>query len=88
VAELDTAHMAKLRWRCRRGTTELDRLLNRFLDDDNAGYACLDAAGREVFDQLLSIEDDRLIDWLLKGEPAGEPSLDEISRRIRAASGL
>jgi antitoxin CptB len=88
VAELDTAHMAKLRWRCRRGTTELDRLLNRFLDDGEAGYVHLDPAGREVFDQLLGIEDDRLIDWLLKGESAGEPNLDEISRRIRAASGL
>jgi len=77
-----------LRWRCRRGTTELDRLLNRFLDAPALGYDALDAEGRDAFDRLLTIEDDRLIDWLVNGQRPSEDSLVDIANRIRHASGL
>ena len=82
--------LSRLRWRCRRGTTELDRLLNRFLDADaNAnGYAALDAAGRADFERLLVCEDDLLIDWLLNGYKPEEGALADIVQRIRAVSGL
>ncbi|MDR9405874.1 MAG: succinate dehydrogenase assembly factor 2 [Spiribacter sp.] len=82
--------LSRLRWRCRRGTTELDRLLNRFLDADaNAnGYAALDAAGRADFERLLVCEDDLLIDWLLNGYQPEEGTLADIVQRIRAVSGL
>lgn len=76
---------ARLRWRCRRGTKELDALLVRFLE---GGHAALDEQGRAAFDRLLECEDDDLIDWLLKGEAPRDGTLAEITRRIRAASGL
>jgi len=79
---------ARLRWRCRRGTKELDTLLVHFLEAVPGGYADLDGAGRQAFDRLLDCEDDDLIDWLLKGGVPRDGSLADITRRVRAASGL
>lgn len=78
----------RLRWRCRRGTKELDALLVRFLEAKTGGYGDLDGAAREAFDTLLDCEDDDLIDWLLKGEVPRDGTLADITRRVRAASGL
>ncbi len=82
------SELSRLRWRCRRGTTELDRLLNRFLDSNEHGYAALDAAGRANFERLLVCEDDLLIDWLLSGYVPKEGEFADIVQRIRAVSGL
>ncbi len=82
------SEQSRLRWRCRRGTTELDRLLTRFLELESDGYGDLDAEGRDAFEALLDCEDDRLIDWLLNGQPPREGALVDITRQIRAASGL
>ena len=82
------SELARLRWRCRRGTTELDRLLTRFLDSPSGGYAALDAAGEAAFEQLLDCEDDHLIDWLINGQRPREGALVDIVERVRAASGL
>lgn len=80
--------MGRLHWRCRRGTTELDRLLTRFLEAPQGGYNSLDAQGRENFERLLDCEDDLLIDWLLNGERPTEGALVDLVRDIRAVSGL
>lgn len=50
-----------LRWRCRRGTLELDVMLTRFLE---RRYPDLPASEQEAFRQLLDSEDDQLWDWL------------------------
>ncbi len=49
--------LARLRWQCRRGTRELDFLLNRYLE---TGYSAADQAERELFVELLGMEDDEL----------------------------
>ncbi len=49
--------LARLRWQCRRGTKELDFLLNRYLD---AGYFAADQRERALFVELLGKEDDEL----------------------------
>ena len=82
------SEMSRLRWRCRRGTTELDRLLTRFLEAPSGGYGSLDAAGRTAFEQLLDCEDDHLIDWLVNGQRPREGALVDIVNRVRAVSGL
>lgn len=72
---------SRLRWRCRRGTKELDFLLERFV---SRHYEALDGDGRRAFERLLDQEDDALADWLLTG--TGEPtdgSLRDIVRRVR-----
>jgi len=82
------SELSRLRWRCRRGTTELDRLLTRFLEAPSLGYEALDVEGRAAFDRLLTIEDDHLIDWLVNGQRPSEEGIVDIVNRVRHASGL
>ena len=49
--------LARLRWQCRRGTKELDFLLNRYLE---TGYLVADQRARDLFVELLEKEDDEL----------------------------
>jgi antitoxin CptB len=49
--------LARLRWQCRRGTKELDFLLNRYLE---TGYLIADQVEKDLFEELLGIEDDEL----------------------------
>jgi antitoxin CptB len=71
---------SRLRWRCRRGTQELDLILGGFLE---AHYPSLDAADRAAFESLLACEDDRLQDWLLGGGVPDPEDLRAIVERIR-----
>lgn len=76
----------RLRWRCRRGTLELDWLLVGFLDSHWPG---LTADQRDAFERLLNSEDDQLMDWLVSGQEApNEPSLRALVERIRQHTGL
>jgi antitoxin CptB len=61
--------LARLRWQCRRGTKELDFLLNRYLEME---YLLSDQAERELFMALLGLEDDELAGVLLGEKEAGE----------------
>jgi antitoxin CptB len=49
--------LARLKWQCRRGTKELDFLLDRYLE---TGYLVADQAERALFVGLLEFEDDEL----------------------------
>lgn len=74
------SELNKLRWRCRRGTLELDRMLIRYLDN-----RYIDAEHREqlAFLQLLELEDSELI-WYLMGEQIPEnPELCDLVNKIR-----
>lgn len=61
--------LARLKWQCRRGTKELDFLLNRYLE---TGYLEADQVERVLFAELLRLEDDELVDALLGGKEAGK----------------
>ena len=54
--------LARLRWQCRRGTKELDLLLQRYLD---SGYLIADDEEKALFVELLALEDDELIGVLM-----------------------
>ncbi|SJM92232.1 conserved hypothetical protein [Crenothrix polyspora] len=56
--------LAKLRWQCRRGTLELDLLLTRYLEN---GYASATAEEKALFVELLTFEDDVLLEILMGG---------------------
>jgi antitoxin CptB len=71
---------SRLRWRCRRGTQELDLILGGFLE---AHYVGLDATERAAFEALLHCEDDRLQDWLLGSGVPEREDLRAIVERIR-----
>lgn len=51
----------RLQWRCRRGTKELDVVLNRFLD---AEYKNLSDKDLVEFNELLEVQDTDLWMWL------------------------
>ncbi len=51
----------KLRWRCLRGTKELDVLLLRFLEQD---YPQLNAAEQQQFAEILAWENQVLLECL------------------------
>ena len=54
--------LARLRWQCRRGTRELDLLLQRYLD---SGYLIADDEEKALFVELLALEDDELVGVLM-----------------------
>lgn len=71
----------RLRWKCRRGTLELDLLLQQFLERD---YAQLDAPTQHAFEILLEAGDEDL--WaMIQGELAPPlPGCETIMLRLRA----
>ena len=78
--------LGRLRWRCRRGTRELDELLSGYLRD---AYLTAPPAEQVAFEQLLDAPDADINDWCLgrREPPAG--ALAALIGRIttRAAHG-
>ena len=72
---------SRLRWRCRRGMRELDRILEGFLERE---YAGLDSTQRQRFAELLELPDPDLHAYLVgRAEPA-DPELARLLRQLRA----
>lgn len=74
--------IGKLRWRCRRGTKELDLLLNRFLDHEHAD---LDAEQKSRFDDLLEMADPQLQAWFSGAEQPEDAAMKILVQRILSA---
>ena len=69
---------ARLRWRCRRGTREMDLLLLRFLEQD---FPRLDAREQSLFGSLLDEADPDLYAWITdQAEPANPDYLPIIGK--------
>jgi antitoxin CptB len=77
----DDAELRRLRWRCRRGMRELDRLLERYLD---LRWAVAPESERGAFLRLLDSEDDRLWRWVLGHERTDDAELDALIETLRA----
>lgn len=71
--------MRRLRWQCRRGMLELDRILMPFLDH---GYRRLDPARRADFTNLLSQQDQDLSNWFMSRAIADDPRLHDLVQHI------
>ena len=76
----DETEVRRLRWRCRRGMRELDRLLERYLD---RRWAVASEPERGVFLRLLDCEDDRLWRWFLGHETPPDADLEQLVQHIR-----
>ncbi|MDP1772524.1 MAG: succinate dehydrogenase assembly factor 2 [Methylobacter sp.] len=74
--------LARLKWQCRRGTKELDFLLNRYLE---TGYLAADQGERDLFVQLLGFEDDVLV-GVLMGDLELE-GMEDLVGKVRAFAG-
>jgi antitoxin CptB len=73
--------LGQLRWRCRRGTKELDVLLERF-----ALQVLPQASAAEcrLFAELLELPDPLLAGYLLGGQTPAEPHLAQAIAKIHA----
>jgi antitoxin CptB len=74
-------NLARLRWRARRGTRELDALLGGWLDERFAGA---DPVMQQAFDELLDNQDPDLWDWIMGHAAAPRADWQVIIDDIRA----
>ncbi len=77
---MPTETKKKLMWRCRRGTRELDRMTQYYLEHH---YDETDAVHQRAFEGLLELPDPQLHDILTGKLSAGNFAADEIARLIR-----
>ena len=76
--------IARLRWRCRRGTREMDLLLLRFLERD---YPHLGAGEQSLFGALLGEPDPDLYAWITGQSEPSNPDYLPIIGKINNCSG-
>jgi antitoxin CptB len=74
----------RLRWLCRRGMGELDRLLQPFFDD---AYDRLPAAQQRALASLLELDDPELFALLAGREPIEDPEIARLVDAIRYHAG-
>jgi antitoxin CptB len=72
----------KILWKCRRGTKELDVILERFI---LKYFEKLEQNEIDLFNQLLDVEDPLLTEWLcFSGKPKSQ-GMEKIVTRILSA---
>jgi antitoxin CptB len=76
-----TLEHRRLLWRCRRGTKELDVLLERFV---RLHYVSASALDRQAFEALLCLPDPDLADYLF-GYARPAAALEAIVARVAGA---
>ncbi|MDQ3204984.1 MAG: succinate dehydrogenase assembly factor 2 [Pseudomonadota bacterium] len=76
----EEVELRRLRWRCRRGMRELDRLLDRYLERE---WRIASQAQRDVFLRLLESEDDKLWHWFLDQDRPPDADLAQLVQHIR-----
>ena len=74
------SELNKLRWRCRRGTLELDIILSRYLE---SRYSDADSEERAAFLQLLDCEDTELMRYLMAETDVDSKALSTVIAVIR-----
>lgn len=78
----DTLH--KLRWRCRRGTLELDLMLARYLEQR---YQNVNQSKQQTFLRLLELEDNELLRYLLSDCQPLDTEFADLISEIKKLSG-
>jgi len=76
---------SKLKWRCRRGTKELDFLLEKFLLSQ---FPCAEREEQLLFIELLDLQDSQLILYLLGDQLPSTRELSHLVKKIRNQSVL
>ena len=71
----------QMRWASRRGLLELDLLLAPFVDEC---YRDLSADDKADFRQLVTCEDQDIMNWIMGRTPVDDDALRGIVERIRA----
>jgi antitoxin CptB len=76
--------LARLQWQCRRGTKELDFLLQRYLE---IGYLVANDEEKRLFVELLELEDDELLEVLMGELEVETLEMKVLVEKIRAFAG-
>lgn len=80
AAESSSAkRLNRLRWQCRRGMLELDLLLSPFVEKH---YLGLSASDQQLFEELLSYQDQDLYQVLIKNKSVEDPLLRRLVEAI------
>lgn len=69
----------KLAWRCRRGTKELDVLMQKFL---NEFYQSASEEMQLAFERMLDMQDPELYDLLIGRKPSSDPDINKVIENI------
>lgn len=73
-------NLNKLRWRCRRGTLELDLMLLRYLE---TRFFSAGNPEQQAFLSVLELEDTELMQYLTGERNPADPALAAVFKRIR-----
>ena len=76
-----TLDLSKLKWRCRRGTKELDTLTTRYLDHF---YLDADSSEQSAFAELLTMQDPELHAILTRDTLPDDPLISAIVDKIHS----
>jgi len=75
--------LAQLKWSCRRGTAELDRLLLNYVEKH---YLTATESEQQLFEHLLSYQDSDLLRFFLDNQLPEEKSLISLVEKIRTTA--
>ena len=84
-AAVEASRIKRLRWRCRRGTRELDALFSGWLEQHGPS---LDESQVAAFDALLDEQDPVLWDWLMGNAEPPRADWRAIVADVRCRAGL
>jgi antitoxin CptB len=73
----------KIYWRCRRGMAELDIIFQEFLNND---YQNLNNSEQDDFEQLLTCNDNDLLEYLMGRTTPSDSNLINVATKIRQSA--
>ena len=72
-------NLQKLAWRCRRGTKELDVLMQKFLDSH---YQSVNTDLQHAFESMLDMQDPELYDLLIGKQASADQNINKVIEYI------
>ena len=72
-------NLQKLAWRCRRGTKELDVLMQRYL---NNSYQTASEDLQHAFERMLDMQDPELYDLLVGRQDSEDQNINKVIEHI------
>lgn len=72
-------NLQKLAWRCRRGTKELDVLMQKYL---NNYYQTADQELQQAFERMLTMQDPELYDLLVGRQECDDQNINKVIEHI------
>ncbi|MCF5143418.1 succinate dehydrogenase assembly factor 2 [Pseudomonas edaphica] len=76
---VEDVEINRLYWHSRRGMLELDVLLVPFTREV---YSTLDEVDRELYERLLTCEDQDMFGWFMERAESDDPELQRMVRKI------